>query len=645
MGSIRILPKHLVNMIAAGEVIERPASVVKELIENALDAGATRIEVSVEDGGRKLIQVRDDGGGMDGEDLALAFAPHATSKIRGDEDLFRIDTLGFRGEALPSVASVCHAHIRTRRRAKGGGEEAAGHEVSASGGAIEPVRPCPAPPGTTVTVRDLFYNTPARRKFLRTANTEMGHIGEQVVRLALPHPDVAFRLTHNRREVYNLPPAASTAARVEGLFGPELRQSLLPVASRTGPVGVNGLLGRPSAARASSRWQYFFLNGRYIRDRLLSHALREAHRGLIDPSRWPVAFLFIEVDPSDVDVNVHPTKIEVRFRDSQRVHAELLAALKQTLNKADLMPTASLDAAQGAMTEAAQPEHDAADTDDRRASLRQALADFFKSAPRPQPRLSFPEHTSGPRPVSAPPVGRADRPVPPPAEPPARYVPADAAPQQGRSEGIAAEPPKTAPVDRAAPAPPSPARAIQIHNAYVVTACEDGLLIVDQHALHERILYNELRRRLAEGRLTGQKRLIPETLRVTPAEADTLQRHATLLARLGIELGSFGPDTVAVQQFPVLLANRRVAPGRFMRELIDVLTESQQAEPEQLLESLLAMMACRAAVKAGDPLTPEEMHDLLARRQEAEKASACPHGRPTTLRVTLKDLERQFRRT
>ncbi|HUU59521.1 MAG TPA: DNA mismatch repair endonuclease MutL, partial [Phycisphaerae bacterium] len=347
MPDIRILPTYLVNKIAAGEVVERPASVLKELVENALDAGASRIEIAVADGGKKLLSVSDDGAGMSADDMALAFRPHATSKIAAEADLFAIETLGFRGEALASIASISHAQIRTRRRG-GPGEPAdeSGYEVAASGDTVGEVRPCPAAPGTTVTVRDLFFNTPARRKFMRTTNTEFGHVTEQLARLAIPHPQVAFTLSHNGREVQNFPPVESTAARVADLFGADLAQTLLPLRPRRGDVSVDGLIAPPSAGRASAKWQYLFLNGRYIRDRMLAHALREAYRGVIDPNRYPVAFLFVAADPAAVDVNVHPTKIEVRFRDSNRVHGELLATLRETLNRASLTPGASLDAAE-----------------------------------------------------------------------------------------------------------------------------------------------------------------------------------------------------------------------------------------------------------------------------------------------------------
>ena len=606
---IHVLPTLLVNKIAAGEVIERPASVVKELVENALDADATRIDVTIEDGGRKLIAVSDTGVGMGPDDLELAFAPHATSKLTDEEDLFRIGTLGFRGEALASIASISRAHLRSCRR---GRDEAGGYEVDASGGTVSEVRPCPAPPGTTVTIRDLFFNTPARRKFMRTANTESAHVTEQVTRLALPHPEVAFTLTHNGRSVHNLAPAETTLARAADLFGGDLAESLTPLLGRGDDhVSVSGLIAPPSAARGSGKWQYFFLNGRYIRDRLLSHAVREAYRGLIEPSRWPVVFLFIEIDPAEVDVNVHPTKMEVRFRDSQRIHGELLAALRETLSKANLTPRAEmggpLDGVEG---EGRDPK--------REASLREALADFFKSAPPPQPRLNFPSpaaapHHGGPRPPWPTTGGHATQTAHPPAA-----VRADQQSEFG---------------------------AIQIHRAYIVAPVDDGLVIIDQHALHERLIYNELRARLTEAPLTAQKLLIPETVVVTPAEADRLHNHADLLGQLGIEVAAFGPNTVAVQQFPSLLVERRVPIGQFLHQILDTLADDETAEAERLLENLLEVMACKAAVKSGDPLAPGEIDSLLARRDSAEKGSSCPHGRPTTLKLSLGDLEKQFKRS
>ena len=620
--SINVLPIHLVNKIAAGEVVERPASVVKELVENALDSGARRIDLAVEDGGRRLIAVTDNGAGMDSADAGLAFAPHATSKLAGEDDLFKIATMGFRGEALASIASISHAHIRTCRADQDGG-----CEIAASGQDVGAVRPCAGAPGTTVTVRDLFFNTPARRKFMRKANTEFGHIAEQLARLALPHPHVAFTLTHDGRETHNLPATDSTRQRISDLFTPDLAETLLTIDPGGGDeLSVAGLIAPPAAARASTKWQYLFLNGRYIRNRSLAHAVREAYRGLIAPNRCPVAFIFIDIAPPEVDVNVHPTKIEVRFLQTQLVHGTLLAALKDTLNRADLAPAANFDP-----VPAGAPDSQAA-ASEKRDSLRQALADFFKSAPPTQPRFSFPEPTQPAR-------GAPARPhAGPPPSVPTHSFPTPPPVPQGEAP-LPAAPPA---IERTAT---PQADAIQIHNAYIVAACDDGLVIIDQHALHERLIYNDLRRRLAEGPLAGQGMLIPETLTVTPQEADILNKHAEMLGHLGIEATPFGPDTIAVQRFPSLLATRGVPAGDFLRELLDKLDDDETIDPERILSDVLDMLACKAAVKAGDPLAPEEIASLLARRDQADKASACPHGRPTTLKLTLADLEKQFHRT
>jgi DNA mismatch repair protein MutL len=710
VSNIHILPTVLVNKIAAGEVIERPASLVKELVENSLDAGATRIDVAVEDGGKRLIAVSDNGSGMAAEDLAMAFLPHATSKIAADEDLFAIHTMGFRGEALASIAAVSHAHIRTRRRTTmGSGEpndaekqagrnvglpvgavepstrkssdnqtspdetdgstgtgeipsamqkektnaqDAGGYQIEASGEEVGPVVPCAAATGTTVTIRDLFFNTPGRRKFLKTSATEIGHISEQMIRLALPHPQVAFSLTHNGKVVQNFPAAVSTAQRAADIFGRELADALLPIVNRHGRgVSVAGLAAKPTASRASGSWQYFFLNGRYIRDRLLGHALREAYRGLADPNRFPVAMVFLQVDPAEVDVNVHPTKIEVRFRDSQAVHGELLAALRETLQRANLSPAVTLSAGAPATNDADDKTTAALDSaadkipadPQRQQSLRQAMADFFKSAPSPQPRFQFgepaPSHAGGegspPWPNRAP----QDR------DPRTGYSPlplteeADAKSQAEEPGKVVADSAQAAGLSEVLPT------AVQFHNSYIVTSCEDGLEIIDQHALHERLMYNDLKRRLTEGAIECQRLLIPQTLSVTSAEAASLEENAELLSKLGFDLAAFGPQTVAIQAVPSFLAGRGIDAPQVVREILDQLAQGRTADGETMLESLLETMACKAAVKAGDPLSPSEIQALLARRNDQDKCSACPHGRPTTLKLSLKDLQKQFKRT
>ena len=649
MPDIAVLPRHLVNKIAAGEVVERPASVVKELVENALDAGARTVEITIEDGGRRLIAVRDDGGGMGPDDLALAFAAHATSKITSEDDLFKIHTLGFRGEALASIASVSHAQIITRRP---GSLE--GWEIKAEGETLGEARPAAAPPGTTVTVRDLFFNTPGRRKFMKAAETEFGHIVEQLARLALPCCDVAFRLTHTGRVTHELP-AGDMRRRVADLFGMELAEGLIEFDSPEGSSRVWGMLGPPSAARASGRWQYFFVNGRFVRDRSLMHALREAYHGLVEPSRWPVAFVFLQVPPDEIDVNVHPTKIEVRFRQQQLVHSQVKAAIREGLNRAELSSPMAVGPA--ALDERL--------TDDqRRQSLKQAMADFFKTAPRP---VSAPPTTGaageydpfadlrGETAISPAP-GRPD-PLPGvlgddeadaslPAGPPMAAAPTSAPIMGEVSQG---SPPdmQPSPILRQIPSdlPGRPWRAMQVHNSYIVAATETGLVIIDQHALHERILYEEVSARLAAGRLASQGLLIPLTLQLGRPDLERLLRHGELLDRLGIEVTEFGPDAAAVHRVPALLVERKSDPAEFLRDLIDLLAEHDSAEPHALLDKLVATIACKAAIKAGEPLTDEEIQALLNRRRGLGRGSSCPHGRPTTLALSLEDLHRQFKRT
>jgi len=640
MARINILPTHLVNKIAAGEVIERPASVVKELAENAIDAGATRIHITLEDGGRKLITVADNGCGMEADDAAMAFLPHATSKIVGDDDLFNIHTMGFRGEALASIASISHAHLRTRRA-----DSDSGWEVTASGDTVGEVRPAATAPGTTITVGELFFNTPARRKFMRTANTEMGHVSEQVTRLALPHPHIAFTLTHNGRRTLNLSATDSTRKRIADIFGADLADCLLPMTAGRDSLAVDGLISPPAAARGSSKWQYVFLNGRYIRDRLLSHAFREAYRGLVDPNRWPIVFAFIQIDPDCVDINVHPTKIEVRFRDSQAVHSALLGAMRKALNRQSL----TVPASPGRLS--AAPGEDNATDQARRQSLRQAMADFFKSAPKSPPPLKFPDDLALPPQtasgtVAGAPPGSPFRLRPTVGEPRFGARPATSRHETAQIDTAGSGPCQRLPAVAAEDQPSQVGRPVfQLDNTYIVAATDDGLIIVDQHALHERILYNELKRRLTDGALTGQLMLIPQTITVTEAEADLLASASELLGRLGIVVEPFGLKSMAVQQFPTMLAERGVAADDFIRSVVDALAEDETADAERLLERLLELIACKSAIKAGDSLTDEEMSELLRGRTMAEKGSACPHGRPTTLELTLADLQRQFNRT
>ncbi len=634
---IRILPDLLVNRIAAGEVVERPASVVKELVENSLDAGATRIALAMEEGGRRLIRVTDDGAGMTPAELRLAVLPHATSKLPADDDLYRITTLGFRGEALASISAV--ADLRIRSRTPDAGE---GHEIHVVGEQLETSQAAGCPPGTIVEVRDLFFNVPARRKFLRAASTETGHINEQMTRLALAHPAVGFEVTNHARVTVNAPPGSDRRRRIARFFGDELAEALLHVERSERGLRLEAYLAPPAQSRATPQWQYAFVNHRFVRDRFLQHAVREGFRGLMEPNRHAVVFLFLEIDPSQVDVNVHPTKIEVRWADSSLVHSQVLSALRETLQRADLTPRLRPPVAQPSIDPAEQER------------IRREFAEVFtRTAPSAGPPAALPPERPETWPASAAGDAPPPAPLPPsssgatappgipldaetiwrslyssPAQPSIGGPPEDSGQRPGRGEFDAR------PVSR----------AIQLHNLYLVAETEDGIIIIDQHALHERIMYEQLRERITRGPLESQRLLLPETIRVTPRQADLLDEHADLLHRLGLDLSPFAGDAVAIHALPTILKDADAAP--FVRDLLDQLEQQPEgAGPEKAIHPILDMMACKAAVKAGDPLSPEEIEALMRQRHLVDKSSNCPHGRPTTLRLTKADLDRQFKRT
>jgi len=664
MANIATLPQLLVNKIAAGEVVERPASVVKELLENSLDAGAKRVAVDIEDGGKRLIRISDDGCGIAPDQLPLAVAPHATSKIAQEADLYTIASFGFRGEALASIASVSQVDIVSRQA-----DAIEGAALTINGGDLAPTTPAAGAPGTTITVQNLFFNTPARRKFLRRPNTEMGHISEQFTRVALANPDVHLTLSHNGRLLHELPAGASLRDRVAALFSRELAQGLLSVARRERDIEIDGLIGLPQHSRPSSQWQYVFLNGRCIRDRFISHALREAYRGLMEPSRQPVVFLFLRVPAEAVDVNVHPAKTEVRFADSNVIHSQVLAALRDRLLSTDLSATYqgshNATARKGQSAPNPQPGQscETETPEQRRERVRRAMADFFKTSGPPQNTPNAPPAPTTPTgemtqtgPNTAPTMNSDTRPPLPSAIPDTSPDHAPEAPAQPASQYAADHPspapdPSTAPQANPAATPPAqpgelePSKHyVQIHNSYLVTESDDGMVIVDQHALHERIIYERLHQQVSNGTLSSQRLLIPETVDVTANQMAAMEKAGPLLESLGVLLEPFGPRTVAVQGFPTLL--ERVGPAEFVGDLLDLLVaQAGKVSREQLLHELLDMMACKAAVKAGDPLTQQEIEALLAQGKNVDRASNCPHGRPTSIKLSLAQLEKQFKRT
>ncbi|MBL9091853.1 MAG: DNA mismatch repair endonuclease MutL [Planctomycetaceae bacterium] len=651
------LPTSVVNKIAAGEVIERPASVVKELTENSLDAGATRIEVSVEQGGMDLVRVADDGCGIPRDELPLAVASHATSKLVDADDLFRVHTFGFRGEALASIAEVSRFSLRSRTHGDDGG-----WELEVVGGQSGEIVPCGMSPGTTIEIRNLFYNTPVRRKFMRSSQTEMGHVTEAFTRLALANPHVRFTLRHNERTVYDLPADQDIPSRIGLFFGDDLARDLIPIESADGEIRISGFVARPSQSRSHPRMQYLFLNGRYIRDRSLQHALTEAYRGLLLTGRYPISFLKLDMPAEAVDVNVHPTKLEVRFQDGGRIYSHLLGSLRTKFLATDLTHRLEPVAAATASTAASIPDevgsaHDPAATVRlRQEFVRWAQGDNSPTQPAPWDLDDSAASTGGANSAavavpSAAPLGlhrlSPFRPFPDlgrgAAAPLAR--PASDLPQNATLPS--AELANAALAPQAAPCESTnvdPVRAIQIHNRYLIAESDEGVLVIDQHALHERILYEQLRAKVNAGALESQALLVPEPVDLPAQEAAVVLDRRDVLGKLGIKVEPFGGDTILVSSYPAMLAN--IPAAEILRSVVDQLVvEGKTPERRDLLDELLHMIACKAAIKAGDRLTPDEVDVLLADRHLVNDTHHCPHGRPTALVFTKEELDKQFKRT
>lgn len=622
---IRQLPPLLVNQIAAGEVIERPASVVKELLENAIDAGAMRIDIAIESGGRELIRVSDDGIGIPEDELTLAIAPHATSKIEAAEDLEAIGTLGFRGEAIASIASVSRLSIASRPR-----DQTSAAIIETEGDQVDPVRPTGAPPGTTVTVRNLFFNTPARRKFLRTEQTETNRIVDIVQALALPHPMIAFSLSVDGRTRIELAPATEWRDRILDVLGRELTDELLELDLEDRGVAMRGLVGRPDIARGTTRFLRVFLNGRPIVDRSINHAIKEAYRGLIEPSRFPTIVLFLEMDPMMVDVNVHPTKAEVRFRNQGQMHGVVLTAVKGCLRAADLTPSfdfnqTELPAPHVALPPMPQPEFGSG------RSAQPASAGGSSASAHPRADHAFVDYFK-----------RLD-----PQQKGFVYSEVKQALAAESPELLDESPPPAHEIEQTnnIPGVRNVIGAMQVHSSFIVTQDEQGLLIIDQHALHERVMFEKLKAQTAGSNLESQRLLMPVTLDVDQSAIGLLDDLKPLFKRLGIEAEQMGPTALAVHAFPSLLFERGVEPDTFMTELLEkAVNQGLNTDPEAALHEVLDMMACKAAIKAGDRLSDRELTELLAHRDSIERSSNCPHGRPTTLRLTIRDLEKQFGR-
>jgi DNA mismatch repair protein MutL len=608
---IALLSETVASQVAAGEVVERPASVVKELVENSIDAGARKIEVLIRRGGISYIRVVDDGSGMDRDDALLCLERHATSKIRTGDDLASIHTLGFRGEALPSIASVSRFRLATRER-----HALAGTEVIVNGGKIESVKDGGDAPGTQIEVRQLFYNLPARRKFLRTENTESSHVEHQLHLQAIGHPEIGFVLVNDERVVYQLPPALHLRDRIRDLCGGALAAELLEVPEfATDSISIRGFLGKAGVSRSSRAQQLVFLNGRAVENSTINFALREGYHTALMKGQHPVTFLFIDMDPAAVDVNVHPAKREVRFRNAAWIREAVVEATRRAL------------------------ESD-------RASWSQTFRPAVPVAPS---HVSLPDETLPLIPAreqvalrrdwSALPLQPETIPAPTAPSPTEPTLPLET---RGPAASESAAPPRPLPVEVATPSQDFRILGV-LGKLYVLMENASGLVLVDQHAAHERILFEEMLKRMESQGVPTQRLLLPLTLQVGPRDADWLTHHLDVLTRAGIGLEPFGENTFKIDSLPTFL--RGGEPGPLLREIIDDLREtSAQSSKLRLGEDMIAKTVCRHAVKANDYLREPELVRLIQDLLACDLPYCCPHGRPTMIQMSYGELEKKFGR-
>ncbi|MGB2108864.1 MAG: DNA mismatch repair endonuclease MutL [Marinobacter vinifirmus] len=627
MPHIQLLSPRLANQIAAGEVVERPASVVKELVENALDAGAGRVDIEIEQGGVKLIRVRDDGSGIAEADLPLALSRHATSKILTLDDLEAVGTLGFRGEALASISSVSRLSLTSRTEAQEAASrvEVEGRDMDAK------ISPAAHPVGTTVEVRDLFFNTPARRKFLRTEKTEFNHVEECIRRQALSRFDAGFTLRHNQRVVQSLRPAESPLdkeRRISSLCGQQFIDNAVVIDAEASGLRLWGWVALPTFSRSQADLQYFFVNGRVIRDKLVAHAVRQAYRDVLYNNRHPAFVLYLEVDPATVDVNVHPTKHEVRFRDGRLVHDFIFRTLHRAL--ADVRPD---DHLRGAVAQSfgREPESAAGAGTDAPAFQPQshqisgqpsAFNGHFGQAGGPQPQQEWKA-----------------------SDQMAFYNSLNeggGVATASRSEGFTPQPMPTPPQD-GEEEPPLGYAIAQLHGIYILAQSRAGMIVVDMHAAHERITYERMKRALVEQDLKSQPLLVPLSLAVSQKEAALAETHGEELQHLGLQIERIGPETLAVRQIPALL--RGADTEQLVRDVLaDLIEHGQSDRVEAVTHELLGTMACHGSVRANRQLTIPEMNSLLRDMEATERSGQCNHGRPTWTLVTLSELDKLFLR-
>lgn len=622
---IHALPTQLVNQIAAGEVVERPASVVKELVENCFDAGATQIQIDVEQGGARQIRIRDNGCGIVKDDLALALSRHATSKIASLDDLEHVVSMGFRGEALPSISSVARLTLISRTA-----NAECAWQVSADGTEqnFDP-QPDPHPPGTTVDVRDLFYNTPARRKFLKAEKTEFAHIESLIQKLALARFDVGFVLNHNQREVLNLKPAATQEAqekRIAAICGSAFVESCVKIDFAASGLHLHGWVGLPTFSRSQQDMQFFYVNGRLIKDRLVAHAVKQAYQDVLYHGRHPVFVLYLELDPALVDVNAHPTKLEVRFREGRMVHDFLFRALHRSL--ADQRPSTT--------------------------SVVQQIETVseFSAAQAPEAPLRMPlnQQTSLPLSLSEPGLDSIQQRNGPEAFGAYRYPP-ERANLSDVAEQIKAYGKLYPQIDRVDPTQPAIESAMpplgfalaHIHNIYILAETANGIILVDAHAAHERVTYERLKQHYHNRAIVSQPLLLPIKLQVTAAEADLAEQEHEFFMGLGFEINRSGPETVVLRATPALLAKADV--DQLVRDILaDLATHGVSHKAQESINAILATMACHSSVRAKRKLSIEEMNALLRDMEQTERIGQCNHGRPTWVALSHQELDRFFMR-
>lgn len=632
---IHVLDPRLANQIAAGEVVERPSSVTKELIENAIDAGSQRIEVEIEQGGARLIKVRDDGIGIGEQDLPLALARHATSKINSLEDLEGVSSLGFRGEALASISSVSRLELISNAEE----DPRQGWRVVAEGRGMEArVTPAPHPRGTSVAVRDLFFNTPARRKFLRTEKTEFAHVEEAFRRQALSRYDVAWVLRHNQKVVHQLPPGVTPAARerrIASLLGKNFIEHARYIEREAGGLRISGWVGLPTHSRSQADQQYFFVNGRVVRDRLVAHAVRQAYRDVLYNGRHPVFVLYLELDPDVVDVNVHPTKHEVRFRDGRMVHDFLYSSLHHCL--ASSKP---------AEEEQGTPYGHEGEVAEAGATGNTNEADVQTPAPRWQQQgmalSDSPERHPGAERVRR--FMQGYQALHPDHEE-SLLTPQPSAPSINASKATEVrEVPQAMPEHDATSAPPLGFALGQLHGVYILAQNAQGLVLVDMHAAHERIVYERMKNQLAAANgIDTQPLLVPVSLAASRAEVATAESERDAIAQLGVELDVAGPETLLVRQLPALLA--QADPEALIRQMLEELSRfGRTHQVEARIHELLSTMACHGSVRANRRLTIDEMNALLRDMERTERSDQCNHGRPTWTQMSMKALDRLFLR-